>query len=265
MPSLAALVSNTAPAALATLGTSEPRPRSDAQRQASRTNGARSRGPLSEAGRRRSSQNAVRHGLRSKAPVLGAEDARHLAALRSDLLRRWPVATPMERHWLERLVACHLRQEKLEAIEFLAMDRFLFDTDEPGAPQAGQRLPSLATLLRYRRQNARDMEEAGRNLRSLIDGRLHHAGGTDGWEDEDDADAWNEGEGGTVDRDDDAGPCTDEPEATPTASPSGLAGGSTGGASRSAWGPRQVQGRGGVRPWVGSGASNRVKPGQARG
>ncbi|MCB1882671.1 MAG: hypothetical protein KDG89_01550 [Geminicoccaceae bacterium] len=211
MPALAAVVS-AAPA----LCTNEPRPRTPAQAEASRRNGARSRGPVTDAGRRRSSQNSVRHGLRSKAPVLGAEDARHLAALRSDLLRRWPVATPVERHWLERLAACHLRQAKLEAVEFLAMDALLFDADEPDAPHGGQRLPSLATLLRYRRQVAREMEEAGRNLHRLIDGRLHRMDGTDepdAWEEEEDDDA-DEADGW---RGADAG--TDEPG--PEAAPSG--------------------------------------------
>ncbi|MCB1884056.1 MAG: hypothetical protein KDG89_08695 [Geminicoccaceae bacterium] len=183
--------------------TGEPKPRTPAQAQASRTNGATSRGPVTEAGRRRSSQNGRRHGLRSRAPVLDAEDGKDLAALRVDLLRRWPVETPVERHWLERLAACHLRQAKLEAIEFLAMDRFLFDTNEP---DAGPRLPSLATLLRYRRQIAREMEEAGRNLRGLIDARLRDAGGTDGWEDGEGADdGWN-GNAAADDLD------TDEPE-----------------------------------------------------
>ena len=214
MPSLAA-VTNPAPAPC----TNEPEPRSAAQAEASRLNGARSRGPVTEAGRRRSAQNGRRHGLRSKTTVLAAEDARELAAIRSDLRCRWPVETPVERHWLERLASCHLRQAKLEEIEFLAMDALLFDTDEPEA----RRLPSLATLLRYRRQVGRDMAEAGANLQTLIEARLHGAGGTDesdGWEEDegvgegrvaDDVDGW----------DDDTDPCADEsaPKAAPMSLP----------------------------------------------
>ena len=63
------------------------------------------------------------------------------------------------------------------------MDALLFDTDEPEA----RRLPSLATLLRYRRQVGRDMAEAGANLQTLIEARLHGAGGrdeSDAWEDD---------------------------------------------------------------------------------
>ena len=37
------------------------------------------------------------------------------------------------------------------------MDQFLLDTDEPEAPGEKPRLPSLATLLRYRKRIARDM------------------------------------------------------------------------------------------------------------
>ena len=104
------------------------------------------------------------------------------------------------------------------------MDAFLFDADEPDAPEAKPRLPSLATLLRYRRQVAREMEEAGGNLHRLIDGRLGRAGGTDepgagGEEDEetDEADA-----DGRDDDEADAASCTDEP--APEAAGAGLPG-----------------------------------------
>ncbi|MCB1883515.1 MAG: hypothetical protein KDG89_05885 [Geminicoccaceae bacterium] len=142
-----------------------------------------------------------------------AEDARELAALRADLLRRRPVETPVERHRLERLAACHLRQEKLEAIEFLAMDAFLFDADEPDAPEGKPRLPSLATLLRYRKRIARDLEETGRNLHTLIDGRLCRADDTDDTDDTDEPDAWEDEAGEEAngwEADEDG---TDEPEA----------------------------------------------------
>ncbi len=155
------------PAAASTIHDTNARPRTPAQAEASRANGACSRGPTSAEGRRRSALNATRHGLRARAgatPSLSFEDEAKLAGLRSDLARRWPVETAAERHWLDALARCHLRQEKLDALELLVMDALLSGTNEPG-------LPALATLLRYRRQVARETGEASANLAALIDAR----------------------------------------------------------------------------------------------
>ena len=66
------------------------------------------------------------------------------------------------RHWLDTLARCHLRQEKLDALELLVVDALLIGTNEPG-------LPSLATL---RRQIVRETGEAFVNLQASIEARL---------------------------------------------------------------------------------------------
>ena len=52
---------------------------SQAKLEANRRNGAGSKGPVSEAGKRRSKLNSVTHGLRAKTPVLLDEDPQALA------------------------------------------------------------------------------------------------------------------------------------------------------------------------------------------
>jgi hypothetical protein len=60
------------------------RPRSDAQRAASRANGSASRGPTSPEGRARAALNSIRHGLAAKHLLLGGEDqARYEAHVES--------------------------------------------------------------------------------------------------------------------------------------------------------------------------------------
>ena len=62
-------------------------PVSNARAEASRRNGAKSRGPKTRAGKARSSQNALKHGMRAaKYLVLSYEDAAEFAAHEAALL-----------------------------------------------------------------------------------------------------------------------------------------------------------------------------------
>jgi hypothetical protein len=86
---------------------------SHARAEASRQNGAKSRGPKTEDGKARAARNALRHGLRAqKYLVLPEEDAAEFAALEAALVeelapvgalqtvraRRVAVAAPRSRH-----------------------------------------------------------------------------------------------------------------------------------------------------------------------
>ena len=58
----------------------QPRPRSPAQIEAARKNGARSRGPVTAAGKARASRNALKHGLAAMHHLV--LEAKHLPSWR---------------------------------------------------------------------------------------------------------------------------------------------------------------------------------------
>lgn len=71
--------------------------RSVRQIEASRVNGAKSRGPVTAAGKQRSSQNSIRHGLTSKVVVLAGENKEEFDRVLAAYLARWQPADQPER------------------------------------------------------------------------------------------------------------------------------------------------------------------------
>lgn len=130
-------------------------PRSEAQRAAARLNGARSRGPVTAAGKARASRNAFRHGLDATVHLLApGEDPAALERLRSALFAEYRPDRPSRALLVERLAAATWklrRAERLEAILHALPPRpplGRLDPD-PGLPAALTRLPELSTLLRH--------------------------------------------------------------------------------------------------------------------
>jgi hypothetical protein len=67
-----------------------PATRTAAQQAASRTNGARSHGPVTEAGKARSAKNGTKHGLRGGPfALLPGEDQDEFAALHAAVTSDW--------------------------------------------------------------------------------------------------------------------------------------------------------------------------------
>jgi hypothetical protein len=127
-----------------------------------RRNGARSRGPVTPAGKARSALNATRHGLCARTLVLeDGEDAMALAELRGALFARWQPFDAAEAHLVEELVFAAWREVRLRAVE----DAVLVQAATGAAPPPG--VPSLATLLRYRARIERDALAATERLQAL--------------------------------------------------------------------------------------------------
>ena len=104
-----------------------------AARAASRANGALGRGPVTQEGRRRSSQNAIRHGLLSKEVVLQNESEETFAKLLATHLARLRPADEVEEGAIEEMVAASWRRRRLWTIETRLFDNSIGkrqDTDE---------------------------------------------------------------------------------------------------------------------------------------
>jgi hypothetical protein len=133
-----------------------------AQADASRRNGALSAGPATPEGRARSAMNGTRHNLHGAFRLLGGEDAAAFEALRADLRRVHAPAGEAEAHWCDELARACWRQRRLFALEDAALTAPLAE-----AVAGTDRLPSLATLARYRARVERDSRLAREQLAAL--------------------------------------------------------------------------------------------------
>src|SRR3954447_22851982 len=120
---------------------------SPAQSAASRANGALSHGPATPDGKARSAANAARHGLRATSrSAMPPDDAAELAIFRNALTARLAPVDTVEEHWVAEIAFALWQQQRLRPLVALSLAAAESDTDEPDAT----RLPSLATLARYR-------------------------------------------------------------------------------------------------------------------
>jgi hypothetical protein len=145
-------------------------PVSNARAEASRRNGARSRGPKTAAGKARSSRNALKHGLRAqKLLVLPEEDAAQFEALEAALLAELAPQGALQAVLAQRIVSAAwrlMRADRLEA-EVLAFR---------GGPDAdlglalirdGNGTRSVETVMRYRNAAMAELLRAQKTLQAL--------------------------------------------------------------------------------------------------
>jgi hypothetical protein len=133
-----------------------------AQQAASRTNGARSRGPATASGRAAAACNGTRHGLRGGPFArLPAEDREAFAELHA-VTCDWGPRDAYERRWVMELVTAYWRQDRLRGLELAALTAV---TDE--RPPTEATLKRLVTFARYGARIDKDIAKALQALRSL--------------------------------------------------------------------------------------------------
>jgi hypothetical protein len=145
-------------------------PVSNARAEASRRNGAKSRGPKTPEGKARSAQNALKHGLRAqKHIVLQGEDAAEFNALESALIEELAPVGALQSVLAQRVVAASWRLARAERLE-----AELFAHNHLAGGSLGLALirdcngaRSFDTLLRYRGGTLAELWRALRTLKAL--------------------------------------------------------------------------------------------------
>jgi hypothetical protein len=84
---------------------------------ANRANAAHSTGPRTDAGKQRSSQNALRHGLTATTVVLPSEDPTQYEAHRAQFFDEYQPATPTETQLVQELIDTSWRLNRIPLLE----------------------------------------------------------------------------------------------------------------------------------------------------
>ena len=92
-----------------------------------RTNGAKSHGPKTEAGRKKSAMNAVTHGLYAESVVLNTESPEEHREMLEAYIQQFQPAGQAEFDLIEEMVAAKWRQRRLWAIEAHLLELEMLD------------------------------------------------------------------------------------------------------------------------------------------
>ena len=99
----------------------------DAQRQASRTNGSKSQGPITPEGKNRSKFNGVKHGLRAEHVILPGEDPAEFEAEKQAWIDDWNPPTHTRAILVERAAAASWRLRRAVRAEADVLAEFAHD------------------------------------------------------------------------------------------------------------------------------------------
>jgi hypothetical protein len=145
-------------------------PVSSARAEASRKNGAKSRGPRSEEGKARSAQNALKHGMRAqKYVVLPEEDHAEFADLEAALVAELAPVGALQAVLARRIAVAAWRLARADRIEVELFEERHIAGGGPGLAliRDGNGTRSFETLLRYRGAAMAEFWRALRTLKAL--------------------------------------------------------------------------------------------------
>jgi hypothetical protein len=143
---------------------------SNARAEASRQNGAKSRGPKTKEGKARSAQNALKHGMRAeKHTVLPDEDAAEFAELEAALVEELAPVGALQTVLARRVAIAAWRLARADRIEAELFDERRSANGGLGLAliRDGNGTRSFETLLRYRGAAMAEFWRALRTLKAL--------------------------------------------------------------------------------------------------
>jgi hypothetical protein len=145
-------------------------PVSNARAEASRRNGAKSRGPKTPEGKARAAQNALKHGLRAqKHVVLPDEDAAGFRALEAAMVAELAPVGALQGVLARRIAIAAWRLARADRIEVELFEQRRWDNGSVGVAliRDGNGTRSFETLLRYRSAVMAEFWRALRTLKAL--------------------------------------------------------------------------------------------------
>ncbi len=122
------------------------RERSEAQKEASRLNGAQSHGPVTEEGKAISARNALRHGLVANTILIPGESAEEFRRLLAGQIVEFEPQTPNELMLVEAMVVAKWRQMRAWGLTAAAHTREIHAQDEKSPEVVGLDMPTRAWI-----------------------------------------------------------------------------------------------------------------------
>jgi len=127
-----------------------------------RANARQSTGPRTEAGKQRSSQNALQHGLTGNTFLLPSEDPAAYECHVHRLLEEYEPKGLTEQHLVETIAVAAWRIKRIATLEAK-----LFSQDTSSMVEIYQQTRALSNLSIYEQRLTRQVEKASKELREL--------------------------------------------------------------------------------------------------
>ena len=127
-----------------------------------RTNAQQSTGPRTEAGKQRSSQNALQHGLTGQTVLLPSENPADYQRHLQGFLKEFDPRGSSEQHLIEVIASASWRLKRIGALEVKILSQETATTDD-----LYQQTRALSNLSLYEQRLTRQIEKASKELREL--------------------------------------------------------------------------------------------------